>query len=319
MTEVKNYALNHKSQAWGGACFKDVDDISAWKKLCEGGKPKVLYCIVGNEVCPTTQRKHLQWYIRFENEIVKRTVMKHLPGMHVMPYNGGDFNNEKYSTKEGNLAYTFGTPCKQGERSDLNLVRDQIKDGVKVDTLTMENPYLFHQYGRTLSKVEDIVMRGKFRTEMTQGVWMFGETGVGKSHLAFDGFTPETHYVLNVNDNGWWEGYAQQDTVIINEFRGQIPYGELLDLVDKWPKSVKRRCREPMPFISKKLIVTSSLPPEVVYKNLHKKDSLSQLSRRFEILEIKNSGKTEKYSIGNNETIENDESLDEVEMVCALE
>jgi len=306
----KFYPMNHKSTMWGAACFKDVDDISPWKKLCEGGKPIVLYCIVGYELCPSTQRPHLQWYIRFENKITKSSVMKHLPGMHVAPYDGGDFKNKKYSSEDGNVKYEYGTPSKQGERTDLNLIRDQIASGVTVDSLAMENPYLFHQYGRTLSKVEDICMRKKYRKEMTQGFWYFGPTDVGKSHTAYEGFTPETHYVLNINDNGWWDGYAQQETVIINEFRGQIPYSELLDLVDKWPKTVKRRCREPMPFLSKKLIITSSLAPEVVYKNLHKKDSLEQLSRRFEIYEIKQRGKTEKYSIGNNETIEEDESAE---------
>ena len=77
------------------------------------------------------------------------------------------------------------------------------------------------------------------------------------------------------------EGYRQQDIVIINEFRGQIPYSELLDLIDKWPKTVKRRNREPVPFTSKHVIITSSLHPKDVYKNLSQTDKMDQLYRRI--------------------------------------
>lgn len=171
---------------------------------------------------------------------------------------------------------------KQGSRSDLLEVRQRIVEGTKVDDIVIENPVMFHQYGRTLQKIEDVAMRKRYRTEMTEGVWIFGYTGGGKSHEAFEGYSPETHYVYN-KDGGWWDGYAQQPIVVINEFRGDIPYSFLLELVDKWPVSVRRRCREPIPFLSKKVIVTSSMPPHEVYHNLNERDSLAQLYRRFKL------------------------------------
>jgi hypothetical protein len=36
----------------------------------------------------------------------------------------------------------------------------------------------------------------------------------------------------------------------------------LLDLVDRWPKTVKIRNREPRPFLAKTLLITSSMTPE---------------------------------------------------------
>ena len=122
---------------------------------------------------------------------------------------------------------------------------------------------------------------------MTKGIWYYGETGVGKSHLAFKDFTPETHYVHS-EDNGWWDNYKQQPTVIINEFRGEIKYKELLELLDKWPHSVKRRNRCPLPFVSKLIIITSSLPPQEVYKNLNEKDKIAQLLRRLKVIKLEN-------------------------------
>uniref|UniRef100_UPI004047B5D6 hypothetical protein n=1 Tax=Limnohabitans sp. TaxID=1907725 RepID=UPI004047B5D6 len=124
------------------------------------------------------------------------------------------------------------------------------------------------------------------RTEMTQGIWYWGKTGVGKSHKAYEGFDPCTHYVV-ANDGGWWDGYTGQETVIFNEFRGSVTFSELLDLCDKWPKTVKRRNREPAPFLAKTLIITSSMAPEDVYRNiLSNEESLDQLNRRFQVIHL---------------------------------
>lgn len=174
----------------------------------------------------------------------------------------------------------------QGERTDLARAVQDVKDGSSVDTIAFTNPTLFHQYGRTLERVEEIRNRKRFRTEMTKGYWIWGETGVGKSHVAFENFDPEVDYVLNLDDNGWWEGYTGQHRVILNDFRGQLTYSTMLQLVDKWPHSVKRRNRAPMPFVSKEVIVTSSLPPEGIYKNLAQGDHLAQLLRRFEVIHM---------------------------------
>jgi len=151
---------------------------------------------------------------------------------------------------------------------------------------------IVHQYGRTLDRIEDISMRKIHRTEMTEAVWLWGPTNVGKSHKAFEGYTPETHY-LWPNDGRWWDGYRQQNTVIFNDFRGEIPYNVMLQIVDKWPFQVPRRGREPMPFTSKRVIITSSLSPMAVYHNREAEDSLAQLLRRMTVHKMEDSFGTE--------------------------
>lgn len=181
----------------------------------------------------------------------------------------------------------WGELSSQGERVDLNAEAESIRSGEKtVDAILEENPMAYHQYGRTLEKLEDLQRRKKFRTEMTKGIWYVGPTGVGKSHKAFEGFDPSTHYLVNLGDKGWYEGYTGQDTVILNDFRGEIPYNTLLQMVDKWPFTVPRRNREPMPFISKTVIVTSSLSPSEVYHRRDGQDKIEQLLRRFDVTEL---------------------------------
>jgi len=56
---------------------------------------------------------------------------------------------------------------------------------------------------------------------MTTCTWYYGETGTGKSERAFKDYDHNTHYHY-VGDNGWWDGYEGQHTVILNDFNGHI-------------------------------------------------------------------------------------------------
>jgi len=250
----------------------------------------IRFLAYGQETCPTTNKQHWQCYLTMKNQ--KRfTEMKKFfkswlgADVHFEPMNGSLKDNEKYCSKEGKYK-EFGSKPKPGNRTDLIDLKEDIFNGSKtVDDICCDDPMIYHQYGRTLSKLEDIYMRKQFRTEMTKGIWYYGSTGVGKSHIAFENYSADTHYNVP-NDQGWWDGYTQQPTCIINDFRGNIPYNELLQLVDKWPHCVRRRCREPMPFTSKTVIITSSLPPDEVYKNRNEKDNIEQLLRRFTVVRL---------------------------------
>ncbi len=169
----------------------------------------------------------------------------------------------------------------------------------------MLDPVHYHQYGRTLQKAEDIQLRKRFRTEMTTCEWIYGPTACGKSHEAFEGFNPETCYVWK-KETMWQDGYTGQETVIINELRGDsIKFGKLLELVDKWPYTLERRGREPVPFLAKHIVITSALPPAEIFVNLAEDDRLEQLYRRIIV-----TYKSEKYEIaqkcseGNTDTSE---------------
>lgn len=243
------------------------------------------YIAYGLETCPTTGKQHHQgwlWLICKCQSPAK--VAKIMGKCHVERCNGNIHQNDEYCSKEGKLV-EFGTKPQPGERKDLKRVRDEIVAGRPVDEITMENPAMYHSYGRTMEKLEDIMLRKKFRTEMTEGIWYWGGTGVGKSHTVFADFDPATTYVV-ANDNGWWDGYTGQETVIFNEFRGGVAFAEMLDLVDKWPKTVARRGREPAPFLAKRVLVTSSMHPEEVYKNVAKTEAMDQLLRRFQIRKL---------------------------------
>lgn len=252
---------------------------------------------------------HLQCYCYYPNKKTIAQVSKQHPRAHIEIAKGTAAHNIAYC-KKGNQPkdewnelgvnggqygrgldfVEVGQPPAQGARTDLIKIADEIKHGKKVDDIIQETPDLYHTYGRTMTKLEDVILRTNVRREMTAGIWYYGSTGKGKSHKAFENFSPSTHYVWKFDtDNMWNDGYTQQEIVILDDFRGQMRYNDLLKMVDCWPNFyVSRRGREPMPFTSKKVIVTSSLHPSQVYKNLDARDSLDQLYRRFELVDLDN-------------------------------
>lgn len=271
---------------------------SNWKVRIYNGL-KITYLIYGEEICPKTQRKHLQAYAEFESQHTWNKIQKVLNPICFFPCKGTQQENINYCKKD-NKYKEEGSPKLQGARTDLNELKDNLlNDNVSVDDIVVERPELYHQYGRTLHKIEDLKLRKKFRTTMTECDWIYGPTGSGKSHMAFHNYTPETHYVWKYETSGWQDGYTGQDYVIINDFRGQIPYGELLNLIDKWPYTLNRRGREPVPFLAKKIFITAPVKPEEIYKNLSKNDSLEQLYRRINLIFLGTPEISQKCSEGN--------------------
>lgn len=264
---------------------------------------KMKYLLYAPEICPDTGRPHWQGYVVWKNPRSISAIQKEAKKagcpygwlgaslgsfQENLSYIKGPYDDGKGKTKPFNpLWQEHGTQPKQGSRSDLIHLKNELANGTtSVDEIAIDNPMMFHKYGRTLSKIEDITLRKKVRKWMTTGVWYWGATGVGKSHIAFRNFSPDTHYVWKT-DNGWQDGYTGQATVIINDFRGAIPYNELLQMVDKWPHYARRRGREPAPFLAREVIVTSSLSPAKIYNRRDAKDSIKQLKRRMTIVNLK--------------------------------
>jgi len=272
-----------KARLW---CFTNFNTAFDYTPLV-GEDKSVRFLAYGLEVCPNTQRSHHQGFLYLYNPVASvKNLTKLIPGAHFEICKGSLKDNEVYCSKEG--SYTeLGDKPDAGCRHDLLTLRDDIKDGrLTSEEVALQSPILYHQYGRTLTKIEDICLRQKYRAWTTKGLWLYGTTGSGKSERAFKDFNPGTHYVVP-NDNGWWDGYTGQQTVIFDEYRGDtLKYADLLRFVDKYPMTVKRRNREPVPFLATLVIITSALHPSKVYCNLDRDDRLDQLYRRFDIVKM---------------------------------
>lgn len=283
---------------------------------------QVGYIAYGEEVCPKTNRPHHQGWIYFHNQkawtptnLVRigcyfqkpktpqelfdikhekdRKLKKKLQNAgaaHCEPMGGSLEQNEAYCSKESILK-EFGEKPKQGNRTDLKGVVENILSGkVTTDDVACEDPMFFHQYGRTLDRVETIRWKKQFRSWVTKGTWYFGKTGCGKTyHHAFKGmkdYNPEKTYT-KISNEAFWDRYTGQEEVIIDEFRAGMPFSYLLELTNGTPMYVKIKGKEGFPMLAKHVIVTSPCPPEETYTSLGENEgSMEQLYRRFKVYEV---------------------------------
>ena len=274
-----------RSRAW---CFT----LNNWttEELEELKKIECSYIVLGDEI-GKSGTNHIQGYVEFENAktLVRCKKYAGLRRAHLEARRGTPTEASDYCKMDGKILFESGSLSNQGKRTDLDQLAKEILEGeTNEDTIVVNDPMTYHQYGRTINKLQDLALRKKWRTEMTKGIWIYGKTGRGKSHYALHDYHPDTHYIVP-NDKGWWDGYTGQATVVYNDFRKEtgVAYSELLEIIDRWAKHMSRRGREPVPLLAEQIIITSSLSPEEVYSNLAINDSLSQLLRRIKIVELK--------------------------------
>lgn len=261
----------------------------------------------------TTGRPHLQCYVEFKHSVRASTLRRALPGLHYENRQGTPKVAAGYCKKGTDApeidvdpefpeqqgvgwdhffdhpsptwrGAEFGEISVQGNRSDLNtLVQQVINSETTVLNILEHNPIAYHQYGRTLLALQDVVDNRTRRNWMTRGIWLAGPTGSGKTRYVWDNHPHDDIYVYNANDRGWWDTYQGQSVVLIDDFRGSLSFSDLLRMVDRYPYSVPRRGRQPTQFLARIVYITSPLLPHQVYHNLAQHDSLEQLYRRFRV------------------------------------
>lgn len=199
------------------------------------------------------------------------------PGAVVTPLFGSLRCDVGYSQCED--VYTkLGTEPSPGKRTDLQELTTALrKKQTTLHEIIEQYPYMYHLYGRTLQATVHQICLAKTRTEPTLGIWYYGPTKSGKSSRCFENYNMETHYQKKW-DQPFWQGYTGQEITIMDDFNHQVSYEELLHLCDQWPYHVSIDAEKSVPFVSKKIIVTSSMHPSIMF------DDCEQLLSRFQVI-----------------------------------
>lgn len=194
---------------------------------------------------------HIQAYVQFKSRWKFERVKKRWPHAHIQVARGSPGDNVAYCSKEcshehGSLECT----SRQGSRNDLKEIKTLVDAG-DVERVREEYYGSFIRYRRAL--LEDFDMHVAPRREPTELHIYWGATGTGKSRKAFEEF-PGAYWKPK---GDWWDGYAYQQDVVIDEFYGWLPIDLMLRLCDRYPLRVpiKGGFRQ---FTSKRVIVTSN-------------------------------------------------------------
>ena len=103
------------------------------------GQPIWTYYIYQEEICPSTKKKHIQFYGELTIRRSKRQIQKDVgdPTCHIEARMGTQQQNIDYCSKTDSAILDsqteWGTPKKQGKRNDLNYIRDMVKSGETIE------------------------------------------------------------------------------------------------------------------------------------------------------------------------------------------
>lgn len=239
------------------------------------------------ERCPSTDRLHYQGLIVFENGrsmAAVKALIGGQPSVRIM--NGTVEQSIVYCSKnetrvEGPWSgpWSFGErPPGQGKRKDLDVVQKLLDDGEPEEKIARtffstwcRNYRAFERYRMLITKPRDW---------QTDCLVYWGPPGGGKSVHAQELGGSSCYWLARPNSSHgslWFDGYAGEEVLIIDEFYGWIMRDVLQRVVDRYPLVVQTKngsCQ----FVAKRVIITCNVPPRMWYPNV----GLGGMKRRLE-------------------------------------
>lgn len=245
-----------KTRLWCATIF-DLDfDFS---ELADS--EKLRYFAYAEEVCPSTLKKHFQFYCYFLNPVHSiKHVSNLLGGAHVEPCRGTLNDNESYCSKESDLIH-WGDKPSQGRRTDIEAVMyDIFKTGVSELDIADDNPKLWCMYGRRFESYRDLIQQP--RTWKTEVRVFYGDPGTGKTRAAID-WLEEYDNVFFQND--YVMGYKNHENILIDDFDSKtLPRMLFLQMTDRYKMKVNVKYGE-MEWNPKRIAITSNFHPDNWY------------------------------------------------------
>jgi hypothetical protein len=210
------------------------------------------------ELCPTTQRIHLQMYLELGTQKSLDQIQEALgTKANCQARRGTQQQAIEYVTKDetrlnGEFStFWYGTPSasqKQGQRTDiltqLTNVKTAVYDGASVTQLIDDHTVAIARFPKFVQMCE-YAMIHKLAVEKQRVVKTFvlhGLSGAGKTSQVKHFWGPRGIFHLqvatkNATSTLWWNGYNPliHKVILIDEFSGQLSLDALKVLLDPYP------------------------------------------------------------------------------------
>lgn len=291
-----------RARAWRFTTNNYTDELTTEIQHC--GVNVARYMAYGKEVAPTTGTPHLQGFVYFDQPKTFTAVVKLLPRSDVdvckhpdrmsLYVKKGEQSKEEWES-DGIKGPNYGKNADVWEHGDLPMSDFQkgeigkkkmrehcemIIDAVKKHrTQDLPAECMFH-IGCAKKFVQQqiadeihnscVTMDGELTHE-----WIYGPSRTGKTRMAMEA-NPDCY---RKGKNKWWDGYANEDVVLIDDFGGRNV--DLIDDLKEWSDRYPFMCEYKggmMKIRPRKIIVTSNWHPKELFTNVEK-DLLPILGR----------------------------------------
>lgn len=231
-----------QARNWCGT-LNELPDGFTGEQWFESIKEKVKYAVGQLEVGENTGHEHLQFYVQCG--VPRRLAWLRAQisdKAHWEPSKGSPEQARAYCMKEETRVagpWEVGLWAKQGQTRGLTHATELLQAGGTMRQVAEELPEIFVRHWRGLREWQR-EMTAKPPRDLPDGpeVWVFwGASGTGKSRRARDTW-PGAYWKLN--SAKWWDGYAGQDTVIFDDFKGSsMCLHDFQRVVDRYPMDIE--------------------------------------------------------------------------------
>lgn len=158
---------------------------------------------------------------------------------------------------------------RQGRRTDLDAVGELVLDGAPMKEVAEVYPGAYVKFHKGLWALKST--QWKDRTEPPIVTWLWGATGVGKTRTATEA---GPFYIKD--SSKWWDGYTQQEVIILDDFDLSWNFKDLLRLLDRYPYQGQTKGGF-VKINSPKIFITCDKPPSEFWYGT----DLAQIMRRI--------------------------------------
>lgn len=241
---------------------------------------------------------HLHMVLEDSNQARFSALKKLFPKAHLEATKGTKEQAEDYINKRGKfiekgeqviyVARYGDIKGAQGQRKDLEIVQDLIEQGYTPSQIMRLNI----SYRRYEKLIKDAYFDKREREtplvrDMTV-IWHVGKSGTGKTFSIIkliELYGEDNVYLVTDYDNGGLDKYNGEPVLFLDEFRGQIKYGTLLNMLQGYKQQFHARYTNIIGLWNE-VHFSTVLPPEKVYQNMVQEnqsiDTLEQLFRRID-------------------------------------
>jgi len=264
------------------------DDESIFQKKIS--KLDYTYVIYGKEVCPTTKKPHLQFFIILGKKKRFTAVAKRL-SCHIEPAKGTDKECVDYCSKDGCVTQFGNLPLSQPSKQEAQQQQWQellkaAKDR-QLELIATKNPRLFVQNFHRWKSIGDHYLQSFPKVESRTCIWLHSrKSGTGKSRWCEQNFPNAYRKSLT---SKFFQGYVDQDTILIEDLdTSHVSFGHDLKLWgDIYPLLVEIK-QFHVYLVHRRLIVTSNYEIAELWQDQRLVDAIRRRFLEFRVVEWEN-------------------------------
>lgn len=267
----------HKSTFSGRRFQFTLNEPDKWEELkAYIASREFHYAVASRETAPETGHIHIHCYVHYKNSLKLYT--SKCCGAHIEICKGSGAQNEAYIKKEGDIIWEEGENPKGYRYSKAITIKEAREMPWEQLDDTPASSY------RHIKQVKDEALIKKWQAGGSYWSpvlveWIYGATGTGKTRYCVQEKAVVVDYV-----NGFFTDWGDARVICLEEYRGGIPYGQMLQLLDDYHGHYIVNIKHSHKIIDlDKIIITSPLPPQDIFvRQIKKKDSILQLLRRID-------------------------------------